>query len=322
MSKGDFMQNRKSTLIVIIVLLILFVPLAIVSTILHFQNKNTVVENANHEFFYEGKLYFYKNEELLGTYTCQNTDYCDYAVSKNNFEYDLLEHKEEKAEKITLINDRYAFIIDTTTDKLNEAEIILYDLKIKKEIGRYQEVKNYGIGIDHNNYLVKNNEGLWGVLQFYDGVNLKIPFTYSYMALSDQKDATSNLISSDIISVLKDGSWYLIDINNNKLTENFTDKIVTYNNEYVVTSNNSTMHLSTYTGTERLSGEYQYLKLCGKYLAIVDQNNSFYFYDLVNNKEVSLRHSIKDPNTLRFDVTNESIKVYSGTEMIENIAIQ
>lgn len=32
------MQNRKTTLITIIVLLLLFIPFAIISTVLHFQN--------------------------------------------------------------------------------------------------------------------------------------------------------------------------------------------------------------------------------------------------------------------------------------------
>lgn len=316
------MQNRKSILVTIIVLLILFVPLAIFSTILHFQNKNVGEENPNHEFFYNGKLYFYENNELLGTYICQSNDYCDYAVSRNNFEYDLLEHKAEKTDKIALINNRYAFLMDTTITNLNDAEIILYDLETNKELGRYKEVKNYGIGIDHNNYLVKNKDDLWGVLQFYDGVNLKVPFTYNYMALADQTEAISSLISSDTISVLKDGAWYLIDINNNKLTENFTDKIVTYNNDYVVTSNGSTMRLSTYDGRNRLFGEYKYLNFCNKYLAIVDNSNIFYLFDVANNQEVGNRYNVANPNDLRFEISNDYVKVYVLEELIENVAIR
>lgn len=316
------MQNRKSTLISIIVLLIIFVPLAIVSTFLHFQNANKGEENPNHEFFYNGKLYFYENNELLGTYTCESNDYCDYAVARNKFEFDLLEHQAEKTDKITLINNRYAFLMDTTITNLNDAEVILYDLETSKELGRYKEVKNYGIGIDHNNYLVKNKDDLWGVLQFYDGVNLKVPFTYNYMALADQKEATSSLISSDTISVLKEGLWYLIDINNNKLTENFTDKIVTYNNDYVITSNGSTMRMSTYDGRNRLFGDYKYLNFCSKYVAIVDNSNIFYLFDVVNNQEVGNRYNVTSPNELRFEVDNDYVKVFAGEELIENVAIR
>ena len=101
------MQNRKSTLIVIIVLLVIFLPLAIFTTTMHMKDKNQVIESPNHEFFYNGKLYFYHNDELLGTYTCESDDYCDYAISRNNFSYELAEHKGETNEKIPLINNRY-----------------------------------------------------------------------------------------------------------------------------------------------------------------------------------------------------------------------
>lgn len=316
------MQNRKSTLITIIVLLILFIPLTIASTVLHFQNTNKEEDNPNHEFFYNGKLYFYDNQELLGTYTCESNDYCDYAISRNNFSYDLFEHQEETMDKINLINNRYAFLMDTTITNLKDAEIILYDLETSKELGRYKEVKNYGIGIDHNNYLVKNKEDMWGILQFYDGVNLKIPFAYTYMALADKKETVSNLISSDIISVLKENKWYLIDINDNKLTMDFADKIVSYNSQYVITNNGNTMRLSTYTGENILTGEYKYLNFCSKYLAVIDSNNLFYFYDLANKQEVGTRFTINNINDLHFEIEEEYIKVYNGNELIENVAIR
>ncbi len=315
------MQNRKSTLIVIIVLLVIFLPLAIFTTTMHMKDKNQVIENPNHEFFYNGKLYFYHNDELLGTYTCESDDYCDYAISRNNFSYELAEHKGETNEKIPLINNRYAFLMDASITQINDAEIILYDLETKKELGKYTDVKNYGIGIDHNNYLVKNKNGLWGVLQFYDGVNLKIPFTYDYIALADQIEVTTNLIMSDTFSVQKDGIWYLIDINNNKLTQDFNSAIFTYNKEYVITKQDNLMNLFTYNGNPVLSGTYKYLNFCDKYLAVVDSSDVFYLLDLATKKEVTNRHMIKDTADLKFEVTNNRITIFSGEELIENVAI-
>lgn len=316
------MQNKKLTLNVIIILLIVFVPLAIISTILHIQFGEPIIDNPNHEFQYNGKLYFYNNNELLGIYTCQSNDYCDYGISKVNSSYGLLEHQEEQTTKLTLIDNRYAFLIDTTITSLSNPEIILFDLETNKELGRYAEVKNYGIGINNNNYIVKNTEGLWGVLEFYDGVNLKIPFMYDYIGLADQIDSTTNLISSDAFAVLKDNVWYLIDINNTKLTDSYRSNIVTYNNEYVVTSSGSAMQLLTYDSRNRLFGSYKYINFCSKYIAIVDNTNIFYLYDLNANQEVGNRHHVQNPNDLSFEIANDRVYVRMGEELIENVAIK
>lgn len=317
------MQNKKITFVIIIILLLIFVPLAIMATTLHLQNKNQTIENPNHEFLYNGKLYFYENEELLGTYTCEKEDYCDYAVSRNNSTFPLLEYKEDKREKMSLIQNRYAFLMDTTITSLNDAEVILYDLETNQETGRYAEVKNYGIGIENNIYLVKNKEGLWGAIQFEDGVvNLLIPYNYDYIGLIDQKDANTEKILANLFAVQKDNVWYLIDNNNNKVTDSFTDAIVSYSNEYVIVSNGTSMQLLNYTGRNRLFGDYKYINFCGKYIAIVDNSDVFYLFDLESNSEVGNRHNVKNPSDLSFEVVNNYARVSLAGELIENIAIR
>lgn len=317
------MQNKKTTLIVIIVLLILFVPLAVVSTTLHFKMKGTKDNvNPNHEFQYEGQLYFYNQNELIGTYTCQNTDYCDYAILSSNYKYSLDEYQPEKLNKVSLIHNRYAFLMDTTTDSLANVEIILYDVKLQKEISRFKEVKNYGIGISHDNYIVQNKDGLWGVIQFYDGVNLKIPFTYDYIGLVGQKEEETKLIASDTFAVFKDNVWYLIDINNNKLTDSFIENIYTYNNDYVVTTNGNSMKLLTYNSRNRLFGDYKYINFCSKYIALIDNSNTFFLFDLQANKEVSNHHIVTNPKNLKLEKINNIIQIYVDEKLVETVAIQ
>lgn len=315
------MQNKKITFVIIIILLIVFVPLAIFSTTLHLQNKKQSIDNPNHEFLYNGKLYFYKNDELLGNYVCEETDYCDYAIARMNSTYPLMEPKQTKNEKLSLIENRYAFLMDTTTTLLNTAEIILFDIETNKEIGRYTEVKNYGVGIDNTIYLVKNKEGLWGAIEFKDGANLIIPYNYDYIGLVDQKEENGT-ISSSLFAVLKDKTWYLIDSNNNKVTDSFQNEIVSYNKEYVIVSNGTSMQLLNYTGRNRLFGDYKYLNFCGKYIAIVDNSDVFYLFDIENNQEIGNRHNVKNPNELNFEIVNNRARVSLAGELIENIAIQ
>lgn len=315
------MQYKKTTLVIIIILLILFLPVAIFATTIHIQNSKPIIDNPNHDFLYNGKLYFYNNEELLGTYICKNTMHCDYATPQNVYEFNLDEHKEEQLEKLTLIHNRYVFLTDSVSPSSEDTEIVLFDLETNKEMGRYQEVKNYGVGIANDFYLAKNSNGLWGVLQFYDGVNLKIPFMYDYIALANQQNYETKQIVSNQFVVLKDNTWYLIDENNKKLTDSFIDRIYTYNDQYVVTTNGSSMQLLTYSSRNRLFGDYKYINFCSKYLAIVDNNNIFYMFDLENNKEVGNRHNVNNPNTLKLEVMKNRVIVRVNDEIIENIAI-
>lgn len=316
------MQKRKSTFIIIVVLLILFVPLAIGSTYFHFKNKSPIIENPNQEFLHNGKLYFYDNNTLLGTYTCENIDYCDYAISRNSLLSNTLEHKEGTIKKMALIENRYAFLMDTTTATLNNTEIILYDVKEQKELERYKEVKNYGIGINNNRYIVKNKEDKWGVLEFSRTVNVKIPFEYDYIALKDQIDVTTNQLVAKEFAVAHDRTWYLIDENNNRVSETLTETIASYSEDAIITSNGTTMRILDYQGREKIGGNYKYLNFCKNYIAIVDESNIFYLYDMENNKEIGNRYNVENPDDLTFEITEQYIRVMVGEELIENVAIR
>ena len=69
-------KNNIGVLIIMIVLLIIALPAAIYGTYMHFQKDS--LSNKNKEFYYEGKLFFYDNDTLLGTYTCKSEN-CGYA---------------------------------------------------------------------------------------------------------------------------------------------------------------------------------------------------------------------------------------------------
>lgn len=314
------MKNRKITLIVIIVLLCFFLPITIYATILHIKFKNPVIDNPNHEFFYNNKLYFYNEDNLLGTYNCVSNDYCDYASDFSERIYPLNEYKDSMNSKIPIINNRYVFLIDSLITKIKEADIILYDLETNRELGRYKTVKNYGIGISDDVYIVEDKNNKWGVLRFFDGVNLMIPFTYDYIGLS-KNIGENGKINASYFAVFKDNLWSLVDIHDKELASGFNAPIVNYNERFVITSESDEMRIYNHNNELALNGSFKYLDLWSKYIAIVTLDNEFYLYDNTTEEEVSMRHNISDVNNLRYEIDKGRLLIYNEEELIENIAI-
>ena len=301
------MSHQKIAFIILLAFSIVFIPLAGVSTFFHIQTVAKQDKNKKHEFFFEGKLYFYDQENLLGTYTCENIDYCNYAVKRVVSNYPLLE-PESSLDKFDLIENRYALLMDSTMAELNKAEILLYDVQNKVNIDSYLEIKEYK---DHL-YFAKNKESKWGLLEIKDSVTVKIPFVYDHMGSCDQEDE---------IAVLKDNSWYLIDQNNQKLSSEWTSAIVNYNDSAVLIQVTDGYQLLSYEGLNILSATYPYLRFCKPYLAVVDTNHLFYLYDLENRKEISGHYTINNIEDLRFETINNRMFIYNGQDLLETIAI-
>ena len=315
------METRKVTGVVIIVLLVIFVPLAIIGTTLHFKNAEAEGTNTNKEFKQDGKLHFYNNGELLGTYTCEEEDYCDYATLRNTYPHTLDEYQPETLAKTELINNRFAFLLDTTTENLKDAEIILYDVTTAKIVGRYKEIKNYGIGIENDIYLVKNTKDKWGAIEFYDGVNLKIPFVYDYIGLANRIDPGSNHILADTFAVLEEENWKLINSNDKELLPATTEEIYSYNTNYIVLKNNEGMHLIDYDGRHLLNGTYQNINFCNKYVTILENNNHFYLFDPIENEKVSQEYEIESKEDVVLKAEGNNVQIIIKGELKENIAI-
>jgi len=313
-------KNRKITLLIIIILLILFVPITIFSTIMHFKNAKPLTGNKNQEFKYDGKLYFYDKGYLLGTYTCKNNDgYCDYSVTKVKSDYSLDEKKLEKSTKLYLINKRYAFLMDAKMSELASAEIILYDILSNQILAKYREVKNYG-GIENNYYIVKNTSDKWGVISVNDKVNVEIPFEYDYIGLANHENVDTKEIESEIFAVLSNNSWQLIDVNEAVFTSMIDNEIVTYNNEYVVVSDGIFMSLMDFDGLTYLN-MYNYINFYDKYLTIIDSMNNFYLYDLNNNMKVTDSYMVESIDDVKLESVEKEIILKINNEEKERIAI-
>lgn len=315
------MKNKKITLWVIIFLLILFLPITIFSTITHYQNLKPVDENPTHELKHNGKLYFYQDDILLGTYTCQNfNEYCDYADSKVNSVYSLNERIVEENTKLPISSGRFVFLKDSKTKDLAESNILLYDLNLERVIGEYKEVKNYGIGIEGDYYLIKNQNDSWGIVSFNEGINLNIPFKYDYIGLVDNVNSETNKVDSAIFAASIDGMWQLIDINGATFTDKISNEIISYNNEYIILKNNSYMSLVNYSNEIQLNN-LKHIDFFNKYISIIDSNNLFYLYDTNTNQIISNSYLVNSIEDISLEIVDNKIQIAKNGNIEETIAI-
>lgn len=321
------MKKNKLTLGMIISLLVIFLPLSVYSFILHKKLSIKVEDNPNKEFRYENKLYFYQDNNLLGTYECTNfLEYCDFAYTSEGKTTSLNE-LDSKKKKLTLVNNRFAFLMDTPTANLLDANIILYDLTFKRAISNYKEVKDYEIGIERDYYIVKNTNDLWGVMNFRDGIVNSIPFQYDFIGLVN-KLGINGKINSDIFAVSKDNKWQLLEGNGEALTPLFASSIYNYNSSYVILSDDDGLSLVNLQGTLMLNDKYKFMDfydsekvIADYYLKVIDKNNQFYIYDLRLKKNLTTPVNVNSINEVKLEEKKGSLEVYINDKLVENVTL-
>ena len=120
---------QKGALFLIIFLLVIFVPLACYGLFLKLTGpgETSGLDNVNHEFYFDNKLWFYQDDgTLLGTYECK-TSHCGYAVNTiNDDEYGVNSATVAEDEPIKIINNRFAVLTDTSDTSITEA--FIYDI--------------------------------------------------------------------------------------------------------------------------------------------------------------------------------------------------
>ena len=217
------MKENKGVLITITVLLAIFFPLTVIGFI---ENKK-IENNYEHKLYYEGYLWFYDNDELIGKYECKTTDcnlakttITDDAYNKRNYRGDL-------DDVITPINSKYAFIKDGI-------DIILYDIKTNGELAKYKSINNYNAKIVDIAFILEQQNGKFGVLKFINGLESVIPFEYDFIGLTNNLTENNELIANYFL-VKQDNLWFLVDNQNNIISKKYDKEIIDYRifNEYM-----------------------------------------------------------------------------------------
>lgn len=301
-------KNKIGVLISIVFLLCIFLPGAIYGTYMHYKNE-ALGGNINKEFYYEGKLYFYNNDKLLGIYQCK-THNCNYA--KNSIHNEEFEEFNKEETIIKTINNKYAFIEDG--DK-----IVLFDIEKESSIIEYKEIKNYSIGIDGNYYLVKNNADLWGLIKVENSISVAIPNTYKYLGLTNKLSENNKLDASKLIAKT-DSEWQLITKQNNIVLSS-NELITDYSNYFVITSD-SNKHIFNYS-RENILGSYvvKDVQLFDSIaIAFIENINMYMIYSAKTNTLIgTVPNSLN--NDITFAVENETLLIKENNETIKTIAL-
>lgn len=210
------MKEDKGVLITIIVLLVIFLPLTILGYIEH----NKMENNYEHKLYYQGYLWFYDNDKLIGKYKCNN-DMCNLATTTiKDDEYDKRNYRGDLEGTILPINNKYAFIKDG--DK-----IILYDITTNGSLASYKSVNNYNTKIVDDTYIVEQENGKSGVLRFANGLESVIPFEYDFIGLTNNLSENNELIANYFL-VKQDNAWFVIDNQNAIVSKKYQDEIIDY----------------------------------------------------------------------------------------------
>lgn len=290
------MKNNKVVLPVIIILLIIFLPLTVIGAYRNLS-KGTSLENPGKEHKFNNKLFYYdETGKLLGTYECMSSE-CDDAQTEIDDETNDY-FKEGTKKNIGVFNTDNIFIKD------NE-KIYLYSLGTKIKLLTVSMLKNYNVDIEGNYLIVKNEENLYGLFDLNAG-NFKIKPSYDYMALANKiKD---DKLASDKIIVKKLNGYFLIDTDDNSLTDTFGVPIYDYNDNLIISKNNNVYSFYTYNGDNVLSdlsiSNYEHFN---DYIIILTNSTKDIIIYNSKSNTVEKRYTPIESDNLSYEINDNSI---------------
>lgn len=299
----------KKTLITIIVLLVITIPLSLLGTINHFQNKNNEAnDNPNKEFIYNNKVYFYKDNNLISYYECQTK--CERAVGIiDDTDYHTNYFKNGTNELPSELNDTWGMFKDNNL-------INLYNITGKSIVVSYDAVKNYGV--EHlNNILIVKKDEKWGVPDLNStGKGIKIE--YDYIALPahiiNGKLDTTNFI------VKKENEWNIMNMNGEvKITPAINNEIVDFNDKYYVTYDDK-YHIYDYNNNEYLQNFTKDIVYATSKYIIIELSNSLYVFNDCNGTWVD-KIELTNNGDKYFNETDKGIEIIIDNEVYQSIAL-
>lgn len=307
------MSNKKATFITIIVLLIIFLPLTILGFFAN-KNINPLDDNPKRDFFYDGYLWFYdENDNFLSKYECA-TEICELTnTTINDEEYGLNYYKDGNLTNIPILDYQYAFITDGVL-------IHLYNVQTGTILESYKSVKDYHTMLENSAFIIQNSNDVWGVLSIGKNLGSILPFEYDFIGLINNVSLNNTLETSNYV-VLKDGNWYIVDNTNSAISGYIKDPIVDYTNDYIISKNGEKVRIFSYDVNEYFL-DYNindYIRL-NNYLGIISNNTLYVFNDINSN----YLKSIPLTNTswkLKFQLEGNNLNILANDSVIDSIAL-
>lgn len=245
MKKNDFV------LPILLILLAFFLPCTIYAVNRH-NNEDMEKGNPNHLPKVDDRLFFYdKNDELIGTYDCEDA-YCEVAMTSVDDIENL--HFNDDGHQLATSGSK-AVIQDGTL-------MYVYDLVSNTKVATLTAVKDYGIGLENNYLIVKNENGQYGLLDINsDMIAYIIPASYEFLGAIDKKTDDDKVDLKRIIAK-QNGEYFLVDITGEKISNPSKYPIYTYDNNYVYhISDLGYYYIYDYEGTEMFEEMISELKV-------------------------------------------------------------
>lgn len=291
------MKTKKSTLYTIVILLIIFLPLAVYGTYNHIKIMKVVLDpNPNHEFLHNGSLYFYdESGELNGTYQCVSAN-CGYPKTIiDDEEYGINYFNTGEEETLEFVNDDFAIIEDNQ-------EIFVYSLKLNQKLISFEALKNYHTKLANNVVFAKSN-GKWGILSL-DSMTAVLPYEYDFIGLPNK--IIEGTLVTDTLIVLKDDNWSLIKSNGEKISSDINSPIINFSDKYILTKNNE---IYDFEGNKIVVPiQYQQMYFVDKYTVFINNNLVIVYEDLnMPNKGTA---NISNYENIEFDATDGVLSIY------------
>ena len=312
-------KNNKMTLVMAIILTIIALPLAVISTY--------------------GRILYPPNAPLAcdikltggACYTCTNKDgYCNYAYNYvNDSKYALNYYK--GTNNFITFSEGYVFLMDTplTFNVNNNTEYpktIMYGITNNNKL-EVTGLNNYGIGFNGDYYIGIMDNGKYTLFRVNQLAQKAIEDEYDFIGAAGH--LIDGKLDSSKFAVLKNNKWQLINTENTALTSEFENSIYDYS-DYAVALYNETSnkyYLVDFQNESLMNRNFDKVFFY-KDIVLGVSDNTLYIYDSASNRVLSSAITISSPDDISvleetdyIDISINDFKntrvYYSGT--IEDI---
>ncbi len=278
-SRWSCLPKKKKIIIIVSICVVLLIILILVLYFVVFKDKEekpeekkkepiVIVEKDNYR--YEGGVLYFEGADKtdIGSYECTNKDddLCYVAYYKDEDEFDVAKYVYETGiaveTRTSIYNDRYALVFDN--ESASEGNIILYDIKEKKNIGTYKYAKE----VNDDIVILKNEEDKYGLVSLKDEVDNVIDFNYDYLGY---------IADSEKIVGQKDLNYYLLDFNGKELTKSIPGEIKNFDDKYISVLIDGDHYLYNYQGKRAKEEDYDYFYFTDGYVAGIKTRKIFFF---------------------------------------------
>ena len=305
----------KKTLVVIIVLLVIFVPLAVMGTYQHItKEEQEIAENVNHEFIFNNRVYFYVDDNLVGTYECSNCATVEPIVDDENYHTNYYKYG-------TLDFDE---ILSPSLAMFKEGDkIIVYNIVLNMKLNvLYDAIKTYGVK-NSNNLILAQNGSSWQALTLNEtGLVTAISGTYDYIGIPSH--IIDDVLDSSKVIVKSGNNWQIIDVNNNESIVLSNQEIVDFNDNYYVVYSDAYRIYNASNNMEVLDNVVKkHVAMIGDYILIVtdtkvtDTNNLLVYEN--NNLNTFETYPLPAFEDIYFTITDNNLNVILDGNLQESM---